>query len=78
VFHVSSQTRVEPALELLERVLDFAAGVGKEPVAKPVDDDLRASRCSHEGLGAGPCLALPLPFGAEHDPRDLDLRARSA
>jgi hypothetical protein len=70
--------RVEPALELLEHVLHLAADVGKEPVAKPVDNDLRASRRSHEGVGARPRLALPVPLGAEHDPRDLDLGARSA
>ncbi len=72
------QVGLEPALQLLEHVLHLAAYVGKESIAKPVDDNLSVGCRTHEGLGARPRLALSLALGAEDDPCDLDLGTRPA
>ena len=57
-------------------ILDLAADVWEEPVAKSVHDDLGARCCRCERLGARVCLMLPFTLSAQYDPGHLDLRAR--
>ena len=67
------QIGIEAALHLLEHVLHLGADVREVPVAKPMHDDFRVRCGAHKRLRARSGLALTFAFGAEHDPRDLDL-----
>jgi hypothetical protein len=68
---------LEPALQVLEHVLDLSADVREEPIAKAVHDDLGAVRPADEGGGARPRLAFPYALRTEHDPGHLDVRTPS-
>ena len=70
--------RIEPRLQLLEDVLDLPTDVGEVAVAEPVDVDVGDRRARGSVSALARASSLRSPVRAEHDPRDLELRAAPA